>query len=178
MLIQHILTEEIFSAGLRRRRFPPREQHREGALRAGGDVLHRRRQEAHPEGPRALLRRDPARPPRRSPATTRSRRFLKVIYENFYKVYNPKAADRLGVVYTPERDRALHDRERRLAVREAFRQPDRQGRRNPRPRDRHRHLHLRAAGALSRQQGRSSGTSTRRNCTPTRWRSCPTTSPT
>ncbi len=27
--------------------------------------------------------------------------FLKVIYENFYKVYNPKAADRLGVVYTP-----------------------------------------------------------------------------
>ena len=27
--------------------------------------------------------------------------FLKVIYENFYKVYNPDAADRLGVVYTP-----------------------------------------------------------------------------
>jgi predicted helicase len=27
--------------------------------------------------------------------------FLKVIYEGFYKVYNPKAADRLGVVYTP-----------------------------------------------------------------------------
>lgn len=26
--------------------------------------------------------------------------FLKVIYENFYKVYNPDAADRLGVVYT------------------------------------------------------------------------------
>ena len=25
--------------------------------------------------------------------------FLKVIYENFYKVYNPKAADRLGVIY-------------------------------------------------------------------------------
>ncbi|MGZ4100028.1 MAG: Eco57I restriction-modification methylase domain-containing protein, partial [Bacteroidia bacterium] len=28
-------------------------------------------------------------------------KFLKIIYENFYKVYNPKAADRLGVVYTP-----------------------------------------------------------------------------
>ncbi|MBI5914208.1 MAG: N-6 DNA methylase, partial [Bacteroidetes bacterium] len=28
-------------------------------------------------------------------------KFLKAIYENFYKVYNPKAADRLGVVYTP-----------------------------------------------------------------------------
>jgi len=28
-------------------------------------------------------------------------RFLKVVYENFYKGYNPKAADRLGIVYTP-----------------------------------------------------------------------------
>lgn len=27
--------------------------------------------------------------------------FLKTVYENFYKVYNPRAADRLGVVYTP-----------------------------------------------------------------------------
>ena len=27
--------------------------------------------------------------------------FLKITYENFYKVYNTKAADRLGVVYTP-----------------------------------------------------------------------------
>ena len=28
-------------------------------------------------------------------------KFLKVLYEQFYKVYNPKAADRLGVVFTP-----------------------------------------------------------------------------
>jgi predicted helicase len=28
-------------------------------------------------------------------------KFIKVIYENFYKTYNPKAADRLGIVYTP-----------------------------------------------------------------------------
>jgi len=27
--------------------------------------------------------------------------FLKMIYENFYKIYNPKAADKMGVVYTP-----------------------------------------------------------------------------
>ncbi|GAB4035432.1 hypothetical protein GCM10028774_24790 [Spirosoma jeollabukense] len=27
--------------------------------------------------------------------------FLKVMYENFYKAYNPKAADKLGIVYTP-----------------------------------------------------------------------------
>jgi predicted helicase len=28
-------------------------------------------------------------------------KFLKVVYENFYQAYNPKAADRLGIVYTP-----------------------------------------------------------------------------
>ena len=28
-------------------------------------------------------------------------KFLKIIYETFYKSYNPKAADHLGVVYTP-----------------------------------------------------------------------------
>jgi predicted helicase len=28
-------------------------------------------------------------------------KFLKIIYENFYKAYNPKGADRLGIVYTP-----------------------------------------------------------------------------
>ncbi len=28
-------------------------------------------------------------------------KFLKAIYQDFYTVYNPKAADRLGVVYTP-----------------------------------------------------------------------------
>lgn len=28
-------------------------------------------------------------------------KFLKTVYENFYRVYNPKGADRLGVVYTP-----------------------------------------------------------------------------
>jgi hypothetical protein len=29
-------------------------------------------------------------------------KFLKALYENFYRVYNPKAADRLGIVYTPD----------------------------------------------------------------------------
>lgn len=28
-------------------------------------------------------------------------RFLKVFYENFYKTYNPAGADRLGIIYTP-----------------------------------------------------------------------------
>ena len=30
-------------------------------------------------------------------------KFLKAVYEDFYKAYNPAAADRLGVVYTPTR---------------------------------------------------------------------------
>ncbi len=28
-------------------------------------------------------------------------KFLKAVYENFYQAYNPKSADRLGIVYTP-----------------------------------------------------------------------------
>ena len=32
---------------------------------------------------------------------TEKQSFLKAIYEDFYKAYNPAAADRLGVVYTP-----------------------------------------------------------------------------
>jgi len=28
-------------------------------------------------------------------------RFLKVVYETFYRAYNPAAADRLGIIYTP-----------------------------------------------------------------------------
>ena len=29
-------------------------------------------------------------------------RFLKALYETFYRAYNPAAADRLGIIYTPE----------------------------------------------------------------------------
>jgi len=29
-------------------------------------------------------------------------KFLKALYESFYRAYNPKAADRLGVIYTPD----------------------------------------------------------------------------
>jgi predicted helicase len=31
----------------------------------------------------------------------KKQKFLKAVYENFYKAYNPKTADRLGIVYTP-----------------------------------------------------------------------------
>jgi predicted helicase len=29
-------------------------------------------------------------------------KFLKALYEDFYRAYNPKAADRLGIIYTPD----------------------------------------------------------------------------
>ena len=32
---------------------------------------------------------------------TEKQLFLKKVYENFYKAYNPKGADKLGIVYTP-----------------------------------------------------------------------------
>ena len=34
-------------------------------------------------------------------AHTEKQFFLKKVYENFYKAYNPKGADKLGIVYTP-----------------------------------------------------------------------------
>jgi len=70
-------------------------------------------------------------------------KFLKVIYEGLYKVYNPKAADRLRVVYTAnEIVRFMIEGADLLC--HPFRQgPDRPQR--PRSRHRHRHLHLRAA---------------------------------
>ena len=37
----------------------------------------------------------------RLPTTREKQQFLKAIYEDFYQTYNPAAADRLGVVYTP-----------------------------------------------------------------------------
>ena len=41
MLIQHILTEEIFFQVFGEDDFHQREQRREGTLRAGGNVFHR-----------------------------------------------------------------------------------------------------------------------------------------
>lgn len=100
MLIQHILTEEIFShvfdnADFHRQNNVARELYRLEETFFTGAV---KRQSL--EGLRAYYAAI------RSAAALVSshhekQAFLKVVYENFYKVYNPKAADRLGVVYTP-----------------------------------------------------------------------------
>ena len=100
MLIQHILTEAIFA-----RVFDDAAYHRENnvAQRLAtletafltGELRHRTTERLKPYY-NAITRAATGIPGRAEKQT-----FLKTIYEGFYKVYNPKAADRLGVVYTP-----------------------------------------------------------------------------
>lgn len=100
MLIQHILTEEIFSHV-----FNDGEFHRENNIARALYGLESqfftgavKRETLHALQPYyAAINSNAALITSHHEKQT----FLKVIYENFYKVYNPKAADRLGVVYTP-----------------------------------------------------------------------------
>ena len=99
MLIQHNLTEEIFSkvfdSGFHRDNNVARELYQlEATFFTGG--LKRSTLKGL-DAYYAAIRAAAAQIGRHHEKQT----FLKVIYENFYKVYNAKAADRLGVVYTP-----------------------------------------------------------------------------
>jgi len=100
MLIQHILTEEIFAkvfddSDFHQHNNVARELYAlEGAFFTG--ALKRQTLKGL-ESYYAAIRAAAAQIGSHSEKQT----FLKVIYENFYKVYNTKAADRLGVVYTP-----------------------------------------------------------------------------
>lgn len=100
MLIQHILTEEIFSQV-----FDDPEFHRKNNIAHELYVL----EETFFTG---ATRRDTLNALKTYYATIKStaqlitrhtekQSFLKVIYENFYKIYDKKKADTLGVVYTP-----------------------------------------------------------------------------
>jgi len=100
MLMQHILTEEIFAHV-----FNDADFHRENNV---ARELYSLERTFFKEGVKreTLKSLDPyytAIKANAAQITTHSekQKFLKTIYENFYKVYNPKAADRLGVVYTP-----------------------------------------------------------------------------
>lgn len=100
MLIQHILTEDIFA-----RVFGQDDFHRENNVAKALYGLEATffRGEVKQATLRAL---EPYYAAIRSTAAlisshSEKQGFLKAIYENFYKVYNPAAADRLGVVYTP-----------------------------------------------------------------------------
>jgi len=100
MLIQHILTEEIFA-----KVFGEDDFHRQNniakelyALKATFFTGNVKKQTLRGLDPYyAAIHAAAAQ----IASHLEKQTFLKVIYENFYKVYNPKAADRLGVVYTP-----------------------------------------------------------------------------
>jgi predicted helicase len=100
MLIQHILTEEIFAkvfddSDFHQHNNVARELYAlEGAFFTG--TLKKQTLKGL-ETYYAAIRAAAAQISSHSEKQT----FLKIIYENFYKVYNTKAADRLGVVYTP-----------------------------------------------------------------------------
>lgn len=100
MLIQHVLTEDIFA-----RVFGDSDFHRENNVAKALYALERlffrgdvKQQTLHALEPYYAAIRSTAA---LIQSHSEKQGFLKAIYENFYKVYNPKAADRLGVVYTP-----------------------------------------------------------------------------
>ena len=100
MLLQHILTQDIFH-----RVFAEDQFHRENNIARQLDALEQtfftgdvRRQ--------AIDRLRTyygaiGRAADEIAEYSEKQKFLKAIYEDFYKAYNPAAADRLGVVYTP-----------------------------------------------------------------------------
>ena len=100
MLLQHVLTKDIFYSVFREDQF-----HRENNIARQLDVL----ENTFFTGP---VRREAVDRLRSSYGAigraadnisdySEKQQFLKAIYEDFYKAYNPAAADRLGVVYTP-----------------------------------------------------------------------------
>lgn len=100
MLIQHVLTEDIFA-----KVFDNPDFHRQNNV---ASELYKLEAALFGYGEKARLLR--ALQPyyagiSQTAAVIQSHSekqgFLKGLYENFYKVYNPKAADKLGVVYTP-----------------------------------------------------------------------------
>jgi predicted helicase len=100
MLIQHILTEDVFAAvfpgtPFHRDNNVARELYKLEATFFKGDTKYQTLKGMAPYY--AAIRAAASQISTHHEKQT----FLKVIYENFYKVYNPKAADRLGVIYTP-----------------------------------------------------------------------------
>ncbi len=100
MLVQHILTEDIFNTV-----FDETQFHEENNI--ANELVKVLKTFFHGETKRRFL--DNVHHYYRIIKAKASgianhaekQKFLKVIYENFYKAYNPKKADRLGVVYTP-----------------------------------------------------------------------------
>ena len=100
MLLQHILTKDIFS-----RVFAEDQFHRENSVARQLDQLEqtfftgdvRREAIERLRGYYGAI----GRAADEIADYSEKQQFIKAVYEDFYKAYNPAAADRLGVVYTP-----------------------------------------------------------------------------
>ena len=100
MIIQHILTEDIFNAV-----FGERDFHRENNIAKNleniiNTFMTRSVRKDYLSSIEHYYNTLNATASNISNHNEKQK-FLKLIYENFYKVYNPKGADKLGVVYTP-----------------------------------------------------------------------------
>ena len=100
MLIQHVLTEDIFAKVFDN---PDFHQHNNIAaeLKRLEDVAVRRGEKAQLLRALAPYYSGIASTAALIQSHSEKQGFLKALYEDFYKAYNKKAADRLGVVYTP-----------------------------------------------------------------------------
>lgn len=100
MLIQHILTEDIFAKVFDN---PDFHQHNNIAaeLKKLEDALFGRGEKAQLLRALAPYYSGIASTAALIQSHSEKQGFLKALYEDFYKAYNRKAADRLGVVYTP-----------------------------------------------------------------------------
>jgi len=100
MIIQHILTEEIFLTVFNESQFHRENvvaRHLETVVNSFFTAKVRRETLKSIDSYYAVIRREAANINNHH----EKQKFLKVVYDNFYKSYNPKAADRLGIVYTP-----------------------------------------------------------------------------
>ena len=100
MLIQHILTDEIFSTVYNETHFH-RENNIAIELQKVVDTFFTREVRYN-----TLAKIDHYYETIKSYAAQigdyhQKQDFLKIVYENFYKAYNPKGADKLGIVFTP-----------------------------------------------------------------------------
>jgi len=101
MLIQHILTEEIFTTV-----FDDPQFHQENNISKELGKLERTfftgKTKRDTLGSIKIYYQMIKTRAGEIASHTEKQKFLKVIYENFYKAYNPLAADRLGIIYTPD----------------------------------------------------------------------------
>ena len=100
MIIQHILTEDIFINIFNESQFHQENNiasELQGVISTFFTGNTKRKTLGTIERYYAVIRRTAASISNHH----EKQKFLKAVYENFYKAYNPKAADRLGIVYTP-----------------------------------------------------------------------------